>query len=97
MRTLPRFKFTLDLDDEVPIPSHVRDPTSITLNTRHRFGGSPDFIHDQEIPHCRFGRPMTFYAQLDSISEAFMLAERGMIYVFVCFDCFETKALLQSY
>jgi hypothetical protein len=25
-----------------------------------------------------------------------VLADCGMIYVFVCFDCFETKSILQS-
>ncbi|CAN7721300.1 hypothetical protein LJR290_006098 [Variovorax sp. LjRoot290] len=39
---------------------------------------------------------MTFYAQLDSINDEVVLADCGMIYVFVCFDCFETKSILQS-
>ena len=39
---------------------------------------------------------MTFYAQLDSINDDFCLADCGMIFVFVCFECFETKSVLQS-
>jgi hypothetical protein len=39
---------------------------------------------------------MTFYGQLDSINDDIALGDCGMIYVFVCFDCFETKSLLQS-
>jgi hypothetical protein len=39
---------------------------------------------------------MTFHAQIDSINDEIALADCGMIYVFVCFDCFETKSLLQS-
>lgn len=39
---------------------------------------------------------MSFYAQLDSINDDIILADCGMIYVFVCFDCLETTALLQS-
>jgi hypothetical protein len=39
---------------------------------------------------------MTFYAQLDSINDEFCLADVGMIYVFVCFDCYDTKSILQS-
>ncbi len=29
--------------------------------------------------------------------DEFVLADCGMIYVFVCFDCFETKSILQPY
>ena len=39
---------------------------------------------------------MTFYAQLDSINDEYNLADVGLIYVFVCFDCFETRSVLQS-
>jgi hypothetical protein len=39
---------------------------------------------------------MTFYAQLDSLGDNHCLADCGMIYVFVCWDCFETKSVLQS-
>ena len=39
---------------------------------------------------------MTFYAQLDGIGDEFALADCGLIYVFVCFNDFEVKAILQS-
>lgn len=40
---------------------------------------------------------MTFYAQLDALpSGDFELADAGLIYVFVCFDCFDVQALLHS-
>jgi hypothetical protein len=39
---------------------------------------------------------MTFYAQLDSLNDEIVLGDLGMIYVFVCFDCLEVKALLQT-
>ena len=39
---------------------------------------------------------MTFYGQLDSINDDIVLADCGIVYVFVCFHCFETKAILQS-
>lgn len=71
-------------------------PSAGGINKRHQLGGLPEFIEEEDAPKCRFGKPMTFYAQLDSVSKEFMLADRGMIYVFVCFDCFETKAVLQS-
>lgn len=40
---------------------------------------------------------MTFYGQLDSIGDKYILGDCGMVYVFVCFDCLETKSLVQSY
>lgn len=40
---------------------------------------------------------MTFYAQLDSISDEFSLADCGLIFVFVCFDCFKTTSFIDSY
>lgn len=42
---------------------------------------------------------MTFYAQLDGLPRPseFDLADAGLIYVYVCFDCFEVTALLGSH
>lgn len=67
------------------------------IGRRHRLGGSPDFIQDSAIPTCSCGKEMKFYAQIDSINDEFILADCGMIYVFVCFDCFEVKSMLQSF
>ena len=40
---------------------------------------------------------MTFYAQLDSLPAGdFDLADAGLIHVWVCFDCFEVTAMLDS-
>jgi len=39
---------------------------------------------------------MSFYGQLDSMNDEFVLADCGIIYVFVCFDCLQTKSILQS-
>jgi hypothetical protein len=40
---------------------------------------------------------MTFYGQLDSINDDIIIADCGMIYVFLCFDCYEVTAKIQSY
>jgi uncharacterized protein YwqG len=63
---------------------------------RHKLGGKPDFIQNEEWPTC-CGKNMTFYAQIDSIGDKYDLADCGMIYVFVCFDCFNTKSILHAY
>jgi hypothetical protein len=68
------------------------------IGTRHRLGGKPDFIQGELKPDCPFCRTqMTFYAQLDSINDDIIIADCGMIYVFVCFDCYHTEARVQSY
>ncbi len=66
------------------------------IGKRHRIGGEPDWIQYEEVPHCSCGNQMSFYAQLDSLGDDVCLGDCGMIYVFVCWDCFETKSVLQS-
>lgn len=39
---------------------------------------------------------MAFYGQIDSIGDEFDPADGGMIYVFVCFDCFSARSVLQA-
>jgi hypothetical protein len=64
---------------------------------RHQLGGQPVFIQEATWPACRNGHGrMTFYGQLDSINDDICIADCGMIYVFVCFDCFETTSFVQS-
>jgi len=68
------------------------------IGARSKLGGSPDWIQpalDVQCDYCRI--PMTFYAQIDSVGDKVMLADCGMVYVFVCFDCYESKAVVQSY
>lgn len=63
----------------------------------HKLGGEPDFIQgDDDWPKC-CGSKMTFYAQLDSIGDNYSIADCGMVYVFVCFDCFNSASIVQSY
>jgi len=39
---------------------------------------------------------MSFYGQLDSVSDEFAIADCGMIYVFFCFGCNESYSVVQS-
>ena len=66
------------------------------IGKRHRIGGEPDWLQNEEVPHCSCGKKMSFYAQLDSLGDDVCLGDCGMIYVFVCWDCLETKSVLQS-
>ncbi|HXH41565.1 MAG TPA: hypothetical protein VNN08_23255 [Thermoanaerobaculia bacterium] len=64
---------------------------------RHKIGGAPEWIQTPDVPVCAScSEPMSFYGQLDSVGDDFSLADCGMVYVFVCFSCFTTRAVLQS-
>jgi hypothetical protein len=39
---------------------------------------------------------LTFYGQLDSVNDDVILADAGLVLVFVCFDCFEAAAQVVS-
>jgi len=67
------------------------------IGKRSKLGGEPDWIQGDEIPKCSCRKKMSFYGQLDSIGDSVCLADCGLIYVFVCLDCLETKSVLQSY
>ena len=85
----------------------VRRPTSIAaerlmvhkyaptgVGERNKLGGTPDWIQNEDWPQC-CGKQMTFYAQLDSVGDDIHLGDCGLIYVFVCFDCFSTESRMQ--
>jgi hypothetical protein len=67
------------------------------IGKRHRIGGEPDWIQENEPQVCSCGKKMTFYAQLDSLGDSVCLGDCGMIYVFVCMSCLETKSIFQTY
>jgi hypothetical protein len=97
MRQIPQFKL-------VPEPLDKRAATlprfrwaGQRIGLRHRLGGVPEFIQSAEWPGCPACKAqMTFYAQLDSINDDLCIADCGMIYVFVCFDCLTVKTVIQS-
>lgn len=67
------------------------------MGTRHRIGGEPDWIQDPDVPACDCAKPMSFYAQIDSLGDAVCIGDCGMVYVFICWDCLTTKSVLQSF
>ena len=98
MRTVPPYKLIPEpLDEEARRTLAAGFQWAKDSGGQHRLGGEPDFIQGEESPRCEgCGELMSFYAQLDSISDEYMVADCGMIYVFFCFDCSAARALVQS-
>jgi hypothetical protein len=98
------------MDEREPLPE-IRlkmlpdTPETITLvkgsgreaaGDRHKLGGDPDWIQAEETPSCgECDEPMTFYGQLDHLGDVEGLKDDGMIYVFLCRECYTTEAVLQ--
>jgi len=98
MKKIPPFKIVINpLNEEAAsLPKFKWAPEEI--GNRHQLGGEPQFLQEKNRPDCQCcNKEMSFYAQLDSINDEFVIADCGMIYIFVCFDCNETKSFIQSY
>src|SRR5690348_11899494 len=97
MKKIPPFRLDpVPLNEEAQkLPGFKWAPEYV--GKRHQLGGEPKFIQGEHWPNCPLGHGrMTFYAQLDSINDDLILADCGMIYVFVCYDCFESVSIVQS-
>lgn len=98
MKKIPPFKLIAEpMDGEAKkLPRFKWAPSEV--GTRHQLGGTPKFIQKENWPKCySCSEIMSFYGQLDSINDDFQIADCGMIYVFLCFDCNETISIIQSY
>ena len=97
-RILPEYKLEL-----IPLNSDAEQKRGFPMSepeigNRSKVGGKPTFLQVEEYPVCQnCGLKMAFYAQLDAIGDGFDIADCGLIYVFICFDCYETKSFVQSY
>ena len=93
-------------DSELPYSS---DPDE-ALGFRSKLGGDPDWDQDDATPECSgCGKPMHFIAQIDSIEhdvsknphrqdfyqQEYMFGDAGMLYVFFCYGCMETRSVFQ--
>lgn len=96
-RRLPEYRLTaqpVTPEAERALGFRWADPK---IGTRHKLGGQPDFQQPATVPHCpSCAEAMTFYGQLDSIGDDIVLADCGLIFVFVCFDCLESVSFVQS-
>ncbi len=67
------------------------------IGKRSKIGGIPIGIEESDYPKCPdCGKKMTFYGQLDSINDDYIIADCGLIAVFICFDCNEVSAEIVS-
>jgi hypothetical protein len=97
MKKIPPFKLVPEpqSDDAKNLPTFKWAGKEI--GHRHQLGGEPNFLQDASWPNCpTCHEEMTFYGQLDSINDDICIADCGMIYVFVCFDCFQSVSMVQS-
>jgi hypothetical protein len=98
-RQIPAFKLVPHpLSEESEMLLHRPAFVDPSIGDRHRLGGSPDRWTEAAAPRCpSCGDDMTFYGQLDALPSAgFDLADAGLIFVYVCFDCLEVSAALDS-
>ncbi len=68
---------------------------SLLLVAHLIIGGSPDLIQvvEDDIAFC--GRQLTFYGQFASIGGESEIVDGGMIYVLLCYHCFDPRSFLQ--
>lgn len=97
MKEIPPFKLIPE-----PLNDRARELrkfkwASKQVGTRHQLGGEPSFLQSENWPDCPAGHGrMTFYGQLDSINDDICIADCGMVYVFICFECYKSIAIIQS-
>lgn len=99
------------LFERVPEGHHALAPDDWihALGLRSKLGGYPDWAQSDETPECSgCQNPMTFISQIDSIelkgtphtvdwdNRHYMFGDAGMIYVFFCFGCSETRSVFQG-
>ncbi len=83
--------------EEAEAALEAKSPWTIAgLGHRHRLGGEPSLLSTPapSCPGC--AAQMTFYGQLDSINDEICLADAGVCTVWICFDCYEAEARIES-
>jgi hypothetical protein len=97
VKEIPAFRLIREplTDEAASLPPFTwADPE---IGNRHRLGGQPErgqLVDAPTCPSCQ--EQMTFYGQLDSINDDYSIADSGLIYVYLCFDCFEAAAVVDS-
>jgi hypothetical protein len=96
---------TMDEIPEIPLIPSPKTPEARRIigfasnraaGKAHKIGGEPDWIQNDETPECSHCfQKMTFYGQLDCLGDIVPLGDCGRIFVFVCFDCLESRSVMQ--
>ncbi len=95
--TLPEFKITL-----TPVSEEAKQKMGFKwadadVGTRSKFGGVPDLTHERPCPICpSCDAEMTFVSQLDSVGDDLEFADVGLLFTYLCFDCFEAVSFIES-
>jgi hypothetical protein len=98
MKEIPEFKLNIESVSTDGKESSGFKHASGDIGNRFKVGGKADFVQNEENPCCSLcNKDMTFYAQIDSVGDNITIADCGMIYVFVCFDCNNSKSIIQSF
>ncbi len=94
---IPEFKLELvPLSDEAEkvMGFQWADPD---VGTRSKLGGQPEGISAEDAPVCpSCSETMTFLCQIDSVGDDLVFADVGIVYVYICFGCFEAKAFVNG-
>jgi len=94
---LPPFRLKLEPLNDEAAAMRVGLEWAAGVGHRHQLGGNPTWIHGPEQPVCpSCQQQMTFYGQFDSVKDDIVIADAGIVYVFICFDDFTATALIQS-
>ena len=99
MKIIPPFKLIPEPINEVAANMPGFEWADEDIGRRHQLGGSPTFLQPKAAcyPVCKeCKQEMTFYAQIDSINDEFCIADCGMIYLFLCFECNTVESYIQS-
>ena len=92
---IPPFRLVREPLDETAAAVPPFEWAAPDVGTRNLLGGDPTEPLPSGPPPCpRCHGPMTFYGQLDSISDDICIADVAVIQVYLCFDCFEPLAVI---
>jgi hypothetical protein len=75
MRSIPSFKLVAEPLDAEAAQVPPFKWAGAEVGKRHRLGGRPESLEPEAFPVCSCRKPMTFYGQLDSINDEFVLAD----------------------
>ncbi len=95
MKLLPEIKLSRPSNPADDFKWAGNDDRGQPVGHRNKLGGTPDWLQKgYEAPSCKAcKKTMTFYGQMDSINDNVIIADCGMIYVFICFSCYDAAAI----